>query len=123
MLALAASHPAVAHPPRGRTQHGLSCANSRPRDCVELVIRQQRIREPEAHWLRVIPGCESSWEPWQVAGPNEGLYQFNVATWRSTPFAGHDPLDAYWSARAAAWGYRHLEHGKYEWACTGILGL
>ena len=87
------------------------------------MIREQRIREPEAHWLRVIPGCESSWEPWQRSGPNVGLYQFNEATWRSTPFARRDPFQAYWSARAAAWGYVHLENGPGEWACTSILGL
>jgi hypothetical protein len=73
--------------------------------------------------LRSIPSCESSWEAEQVSGPNKGLYQFNVETWASTPFASRPILSAYWNARAAAWGYKHLEHGPGEWACTSILGL
>ena len=103
------------HPPK--------CSNRDPRACPPEVIRLEHIGEPEAHWLIEIPGCESSWEPEQVSGPNDGLYQFNVSTWASTPFAAHSPLSAYWSTRAAAWGYRHLEHGPGEWQCTGILGL
>lgn len=88
------------------------------------VIRQEHIREPEGRWLRAIPSCESSWDASEISGPNEGLYQVNYpGTWDTTPYANHSPLSAYWSTRAAAWGYRHLEHGKYEWACTGILGL
>lgn len=87
------------------------------------MIRERRAGPTEARWLRAIPNCESSWEPRQVSGPNVGLYQFNTGTWATTPFANRDPGQAYWSARAAAWGYNHLENGKYEWACTGILGL
>ena len=91
---------------------------------MALVIRQERIGGAEAHWLWMIPSCESSWEPWQVSGPNEGLYQFRYPeTWDETPYRSHPPLSAYWNTRAAAWGYRHLERGPQEWACTSILGL
>jgi len=101
------------------------CSNADPRACVEEVIRLQRIGEPEAHWLRVIPGCESTWRPEEVEPTTHaaGLYQFEPATWSSTPFAGHDVLSAYWNTRGAAWGYQHLEHGPGEWSCTAILGL
>jgi hypothetical protein len=136
LVALSLSTPALAYSPGCRTRscdqrayqlwlkhHPDRCSNQNPRACVEEIIRLQHLREPEIRWLRSIPSCESSWEPEQVSGPNEGLYQFNVETWASMPFAIHSPLSAYWNTRAAAWGYKHLEHGPGEWACTAILGL
>ena len=100
------------------------CSDQNPRACVELVIRQQRISEPEREWLRRIPSCESSWEPWQHDSSGaSGLYQFMPSTFASTPYGGHSIYSAYWNTRAAAWGYRHLERGKWEWECTGILRL
>ena len=101
----------------------VACSNRRPRACVERVIREHHTPAVEARWLRLIPGCESSWIPTERSGPNVGLYQFNESTWAATPYAARDPFQAYWSTRAAAWGYVHLEHGKYEWECTTILGL
>jgi hypothetical protein len=71
-----------------------------------------------------IPECESSWESEQDnSGGAEGLYQFEPATWEELParLREHPPLSAYWSTRAAAWGYRHF--GPGAWECTAILGL
>lgn len=100
-----------------------TCSNANTHACIEEVIIIQHIGEPKANWMRRIPECESSYEATQISGPNEGLYQFNVETWATTPYASHSPLEAYWNTRAASWGYDHLEKGKYEWSCTGILGL
>jgi hypothetical protein len=134
-LALLAGHAGSREPHPCRTircdrlwaeHHPPACSNARPRACVELVIRQQRIGEPEAQWLREVPGCESGWNPANTNGTDDGLFQFAVPTFEATPVGRGHP-DRIWSAlyntEAAAWGYLHLERGKYEWECTSILGL
>jgi hypothetical protein len=82
--------------------------------------------EPEIRWLRSIPSCESSWEAVQTNGTDDGLWQFAPKTFAATPVGRGHPeriWSALYSTEAAAWGYSHLEHGKYEWECTTILGL
>jgi hypothetical protein len=102
------------------------CSNANPRACPPEVVRLEHIGEPEAHWLVEIPNCESSYDPGESNGTDDGLWQFAPETFASTPVGRGHPeriWSAFYSTVAAAWGYSHLEHGKYEWECTGILGL
>lgn len=94
------------------------CSNSAPRWCVLWVIAKRRIVDPERSWLLRIPGCESSWDaelPPNSSG-STGLYQFQQATWNTTPWARYSIYDARAQAQAAAWLYEK-DGGGREWVC------
>lgn len=100
-------------------KHRPKCSNRNPRACVEELIRQRHIGEPEAAWLLRIPGCESSWNP--ELPPNSagatGLFQFLPSTWAGTPYGDHSIYSAFWQSRAAAWLYEK-DGGGSEWVCV-----
>ena len=93
------------------------CDNSRPRTCVEWIIRRHRIGGWQAAWLRRVPRCESGWNPY-ARNPSgaSGLFQFMPSTWRTT-HVGHLSI---WQSRnqvrAAWWMLRH--NRSREWVCT-----
>lgn len=95
------------------------CTQRNPRGCVEYVIARKRIRGWQAAWMRRVPGCESSWNPYATNGPHVGLFQFRVAppsTWATTPYAVRSPWSARWQAFAAAWMLK-VGRAPGEWAC------
>lgn len=82
------------------------------------VIYKKRIGEPERHWLLNIPTCESGWDPSEVEPSSEasGLYQFEPATWATTPYARKSVFSARWNSLAASWLYEK-DGGGREWEC------
>jgi soluble lytic murein transglycosylase-like protein len=89
------------------------CSNHRPVPCIRRASLHWRVSFTMLHrkaW------CESRYVA-TAANPSGaiGLLQFMPSTWGTTPYAGHSPWYAKWSALAGAWMHRVGRGG--EWTC------
>lgn len=104
------------------------CTQRAPRWCVEHAIAADRLHGWMAAWMRRVPGCESSWNPYAYYGAptnrtpialggdtSRGLFEFKPSTWQTTPYRTRWIFSARYQSLAAGWMIRQGRSG--EWTC------